>query len=81
MQQYATGGSPTAPPGQSPHTPSNIVKQESDFNTAPGTPDSRQGFKPAYKFVQEDGGSRFMESRVFGTIFEEVCILQHSLLR
>lgn len=78
LKQYATGGSPpstasnppsvaatsaTPAPKKEIDTPSSVTSSESQSTILP---------QPRYKIIQEDGVSRFMDSRIWGTIVEEV---------
>ncbi|XWX01624.1 hypothetical protein V2A60_009652 [Cordyceps javanica] len=76
LKQYATAGSPpsttsnppsvSAPPTVTP-TKKEVVDTPNSIST-----DSQSTVQPRFKIIQEAGVSRFMDSRIWGTIVEEL---------
>ncbi|KAM3452643.1 hypothetical protein MY3296_004381 [Beauveria thailandica] len=80
LKQYATAGSPPSTtsnpnppplPAPSATTPSSSRKEAVDTPSS-ATTDSQALPQPRYKIIQEDGVSRFMDSRIWGTVIEEL---------
>ncbi|OAR01078.1 hypothetical protein LLEC1_05064 [Akanthomyces lecanii] len=75
LKQYATGGSPpSTSPNPSPSAPSTAATTKKDALDTPSSfgTESQSTIQPRYKIIQEDGVSRFMDSRIWGTVVEEL---------
>ncbi|KAJ3486002.1 hypothetical protein NLG97_g6703 [Lecanicillium saksenae] len=82
LKQYATAGSPpstagaasNSPSASAPSTAPSLKKETVDTPFSAISADSQSTLQPQprYKIIQEDGVSRFMDSRIWGTIVEEL---------
>ncbi|ATY65653.1 fungal specific transcription factor domain [Cordyceps militaris] len=77
LKHYATGGSPPSttsnhPSLSTPSSAASTTKKEVIDTPSSISTESQTTIQPRYKIIQEDGVTRFMDSRIWGTVVEEL---------
>lgn len=67
LKEYASAKPPSPSPASTPSPKRAKLERPPEFT------DPAAKWKPAGQLIEEDGGLRFMESRVLGTVYDEVC--------
>ncbi|KAH8772687.1 fungal-specific transcription factor domain-containing protein [Diaporthe sp. PMI_573] len=66
LKEYASAKPPSPSPANSPSPKRAKLERPPEFT------DPASKWKPAGQLIEEDGGLRFMESRVLGTVYDEL---------
>ncbi|KAJ0117153.1 C6 zinc finger domain-containing protein [Diaporthe amygdali] len=66
LKEYASAKPPSPSPANSPEPKRAKLERPPEFT------DPAAKWKPAGQLIEEDGGLRFMESRVLGTVYDEL---------